>query len=63
MQTCDADLGTHLQVVPSYKNVGGGFLFRRCTPEEMHMCNRPELTIAMIVSAPLGNFSVMWFAS
>jgi hypothetical protein len=54
VQTYDADLGTHLQVVPCYKNVGGGFLFRRTTPEETHLCNRPELSIAMVVAAPLG---------
>ena len=58
-QVYDEDLRTHLLVLPSFKNVGGGMLFRRCTPEETHMCNRPELSIAMMVAPNLGSFDAL----
>ena len=58
-QMLDANPATNLHVVPAYKNTGGGMLFRRCTPEEAHLCNRPELCIAMIVVPPLGDLEAL----
>ena len=55
----DEDLSTHVPVLPAFKTVGGGLLFRRCTPEETHICNRPELSVAMMVAPPLGQLEAL----
>lgn len=34
-------------------------VYRRCTPEEVHLCNRPELCVAMIVVPPLGRLEAL----